>query len=102
MTEKKPEPAHQEPSQKLDQPPDVSVVIAKLSHELRTPLASILGYVDLILEEDAGPITEQQKAFLEIILQNTLKLEKLVNTGLDQLDFGTPPKPGPKSSLSSE
>ncbi len=102
MTKKQIYPAHQEPPLEFDQPPDVNAVIAKLSHELRTPLASILGYVDLILEEDAGPITEHQKAFLEIILQNTLKLEKLVKTGLDQLEFGTPQKPGPKSSLSSE
>ena len=35
--------------------------IATVSHELRTPLTSINGYVELLLEEGAEPLTEGQR-----------------------------------------
>lgn len=87
---------HQEGTDKSKQPVDNNAIIARLSHELRTPLASILGYVDLILEEDAGPITEQQKSFLEIILQHTLEMKKKIDEELAFMETGKHPKSGAK------
>ncbi len=57
--------------------------VALASHELRTPLTSIVGYVDLILDEDVGKINKEQKEFLQIISQNTQRLEALINGVLD-------------------
>ncbi len=57
--------------------------VALASHELRTPLTSILGYVDLILDGDVGEISKEQREFLEIISQNTQRLEALINEVLD-------------------
>ena len=57
--------------------------VSLASHELRTPLTSIVGYVDLILNEDVGKISAEQREFLEIISQNTQKLEALINDVLD-------------------
>lgn len=57
--------------------------VALASHELRTPLTSITGYVDLILDGDVGEISKEQREFLEIISQNTQRLEALINDVLD-------------------
>lgn len=60
-----------------------SEFISVVSHELRTPLTPIKGYIDLILEGDAGELTEEQKAYLKIVEMNTDRLVALVNDLLD-------------------
>ncbi len=57
--------------------------VALASHELRTPLTSIQGYAELILDGDVGEIGGEQRKFLEIIVQNTRRLETLINEVLD-------------------
>ena len=57
--------------------------VALASHELRTPLTSIQGYAELILDGDVGEISREQREFLEIISQNTRRLEALINDVLD-------------------
>ncbi len=52
--------------------------VALVSHELRTPLTSILGYLELVLEGDAGAVTEDQEHFLSIIERNAQRLLRLV------------------------
>jgi two-component system, OmpR family, phosphate regulon sensor histidine kinase PhoR len=48
--------------------------VANVSHELRTPLTAIRGYVEAM--GDATP--EESRAFLEIIMRHTLRMERLV------------------------
>jgi signal transduction histidine kinase len=50
--------------------------VSNVSHELRTPLTSILGYVELLQDEDP---TEDQKRSLEIISRNSERLLTLVS-----------------------
>ncbi|MFB0533585.1 MAG: response regulator [Anaerolineae bacterium] len=57
--------------------------IAIVSHELRTPLASIIGYVDLMLDEETGPLNEEQGQYLGIIERNAERLSRLINDILD-------------------
>jgi PAS domain S-box-containing protein len=57
--------------------------VSLVSHELRTPLTSIKGYVDLLLDGDAGEVTEEQKEFLDIVKSNSDRLVMLVNDLLD-------------------
>ena len=57
--------------------------IAVVSHELRTPLASIIGYVDLMLDEKTGALNEAQAQYLRVIERNTDRLSHLVNDILD-------------------
>ena len=40
--------------------------VSVVSHELRTPLTAIRGYLEIVLGEEPGPLTEEQKRFLEI------------------------------------
>ncbi|MHC1609254.1 MAG: sensor histidine kinase [Candidatus Methanofastidiosia archaeon] len=60
-----------------------SDLVSTVSHELRTPLTSIKGYIDIILDEDAGEINETQRDFLEIVKRNTDRLASLINEFLD-------------------
>jgi signal transduction histidine kinase len=53
--------------------------IATVSHELRTPLTSINGYVELLLEEGAEPLTEEQRGFLGTIQRGSARLQRLMN-----------------------
>lgn len=57
--------------------------VSTVSHELRTPLTSIKGYVDLILDGDAGEINEIQREFLGIVKENSDRLVELINDMLD-------------------
>ena len=52
--------------------------VANASHELRTPLAAILGYVETLIEPQAGgdPVTRDR--FLRIVEREARRLEQLV------------------------
>jgi signal transduction histidine kinase len=49
-----------------------------VSHELRTPLTSIAGYLEMLRDEDAGPVTAAQERMLETIDRNATRLRNLV------------------------
>ncbi|HVW19271.1 MAG TPA: HAMP domain-containing sensor histidine kinase [Solirubrobacteraceae bacterium] len=50
---------------------------ALVSHELRTPLTSIIGYLDLLLD-DAGELDADARRFLEVVDRNAKRLLRLV------------------------
>lgn len=52
--------------------------VSNISHELRTPLTHIKGYVELLITESLGPITEEQKHALQVSQQSTARLETLI------------------------
>ncbi len=60
-----------------------SEFISTVSHELRTPLASIIGFAELLLTRDPGPLTEEQGEFLDIVYRSAETLLDLVNDLLD-------------------
>ena len=53
--------------------------VATVSHELRTPLTSIVGYLELIGDDESGDRTPEQQAFLEIVQRNAERLVSLVS-----------------------
>lgn len=57
--------------------------ISVVSHELRTPMTAIKGFTDLILDGDAGQITDQQRDLLGVVQSNANRLVDLVNDMLD-------------------
>ena len=57
--------------------------ISVASHELRTPVTSIKGFLELLVEEETGPLTQEQRRYLEAANRNTVRLERLVNDLLD-------------------
>jgi two-component system phosphate regulon sensor histidine kinase PhoR len=52
--------------------------MSTVSHELRTPLTSISGYLELMLDEDAGELSPPQRRMLEVIARNTRRLRELI------------------------
>ena len=60
-----------------------SEFVSMVSHELRTPLTSIKGYIDLLVDGDAGELTEEQQEYLEIAKKNADRLVALINDLLD-------------------
>ena len=52
--------------------------VASVSHELRTPLTSIIGYVDVIID-DAENLPEDMRGFLHTVQRNARRLHRLVD-----------------------
>lgn len=51
--------------------------VGTVSHELRTPLSSILGYLELVAEEEEN-LSDDQKRFLQVAERNAQRLLHLV------------------------
>ncbi len=60
-----------------------SSFLANMSHELRTPLNSILGFTGILLQQLAGPLTEEQRKQLEMVRKSSRHLVALINDVLD-------------------
>ncbi len=52
--------------------------VATVSHELRTPLTSMMGFLELVREGGAGPLTADQERFLDIVHRSSERLQRLV------------------------
>jgi len=63
--------------------------IANVSHELRTPLTSISGYLETLLE-DPNPRPETTREFLQIILKNSNRMNRLTEDLLELASVESP------------
>ncbi|CAG0994428.1 MAG: ATP-binding protein [Candidatus Methanoperedens sp.] len=54
--------------------------LSSISHELRTPLTSVIGYTELMLDEN---LTPKQRHKIEIIFRNSKRLHRLIRALLD-------------------
>jgi two-component system, OmpR family, phosphate regulon sensor histidine kinase PhoR len=55
--------------------------VANVSHELKTPLTSISGYAETLLTD--SPDSQTAQRFLEIIVENSRRMQRLVDDLLD-------------------
>jgi signal transduction histidine kinase len=64
--------------------------LSMITHELKTPLVPIQGYVDMLLGEHLGPLTEKQKDRLKIIKTSAESLLRIISDLLDaqKLELG--------------
>jgi signal transduction histidine kinase len=58
-------------------------LLAVVSHELRTPLTVISGYSRLVLSEEAGPLNEDQRRFLDESRKACERLDRFVRNLLE-------------------
>ncbi|MGB2131640.1 MAG: histidine kinase dimerization/phospho-acceptor domain-containing protein, partial [Marinobacterium sp.] len=54
-----------------------------ISHELKTPLTTLREGADLMAEELAGPLTDNQREIVALLQQNSLSLQALIEQLLD-------------------
>src|SRR5499427_746127 len=59
---------------------------SRLSHELRTPLNSIITLSQMLMDEEAGALSKEQRRYVEVIRRNGRNLLGLI----DQLGEGSP------------
>jgi signal transduction histidine kinase len=57
--------------------------ISMVSHDLKTPLSSIQGAAENLLAGLAGPITERQQRYLEMVLTGSENLQRMIGDLLD-------------------
>jgi signal transduction histidine kinase len=64
--------------------------VGLISHELRTPLSSILGYLELVVDDEEQPLTAEQRQYLGAVERNAHRLSRLVGDLLltAQVDAG--------------
>lgn len=55
-----------------------TMALATMAHELKTPLAIIVGYIELLLSQRAGPLSDRQRQILEDCQSNCARLQKFV------------------------
>lgn len=66
---------------KIDETKDEFVSMA--SHQLRTPLTSIKGYISMLLDGDAGEMTEQQQKLLKEAFSSSERMVRLIGDFLN-------------------
>lgn len=79
--------------------------VANVSHELKTPLTSIAGYAETLASET--PDSETTRRFLEVILANSRRMQRLVDDLLDlsRIESGgwlPEPEPQPVDAVAAE
>ncbi|MBC8178209.1 MAG: PAS domain S-box protein [Deltaproteobacteria bacterium] len=68
--------------------------LAILSHELRTPLNGILGFTELLSDELAGQLEDDQAEYLQMITESG---NRMANTVEELLNFAQVQSQGPES-----
>ena len=64
-------------------------LLANVSHDLRTPLGAILGYTEMLNAGNFGPLTAEQEAATNEILDSTNKLLVFINNLIGQAQIET-------------
>ena len=60
-----------------------SAFVSVAAHELRTPLAPVKGYIEVLLDEDVGPINDEQREYLKVVQGSVDRLLRTTNNLLD-------------------
>jgi signal transduction histidine kinase len=63
--------------------------VGLISHELRTPLSSILGYLELMRDDEENPLSEEQVQYLGVAERNANRLLRLVGDLLFTAQVGS-------------
>lgn len=65
--------------------------VSLVSHQLRTPLSSINWYAEMLLSEEVGKLTQEQKKYTQEVYNSSQRMSKLVSAILNvtRLELGT-------------
>ena len=64
--------------------------LSNMSHELRTPISSLIGFAELLLDNDYGQLSKEQSTVVSRMLGSSEELQSLVTKiiGFSRLDGG--------------
>jgi signal transduction histidine kinase len=64
--------------------------VSMVSHELKTPMTSMRGYTDLLLSGMTGPLSDQQRGFLDTIAANIRRMNQQIQdlTDISRIETG--------------
>jgi PAS domain S-box-containing protein len=62
--------------------------LATISQKLRSPLSAVLGYLDMLLEEELGDTTPGQRRALQTCRRGTLRAFRVIDEALDFKEAG--------------
>jgi len=67
-----------------------SKFLSNMSHELRTPISSLIGFSELLLDNDYGKLSKEQSSVVSRMLSSSEELQSLVSKiiGFSRLDSG--------------
>ncbi|MBI2052829.1 MAG: hypothetical protein HYT34_01125 [Candidatus Ryanbacteria bacterium] len=68
---------------KKSSPSKITETTSVIAHQLKTPLSGIKSSLEVLLSEDLGSLTRQQREYLELTLASTEKMIFLVKNLLD-------------------
>ncbi|HMU74428.1 MAG TPA: ATP-binding protein [Elusimicrobiota bacterium] len=57
--------------------------VSNVTHELRSPLTSLRGYVEFLLRGSAGALNDEQRDYLMVIKNNSVRLARFIDNLLD-------------------
>ncbi|MDD3265281.1 MAG: histidine kinase N-terminal 7TM domain-containing protein [Dehalococcoidales bacterium] len=60
-----------------------SEFLASMSHELRTPLNAVIGFAQVLCEQDFGPLNQKQMEYVNAVVESGRHLLSLINDILD-------------------
>ncbi len=60
-----------------------STFVSVAAHELRSPLTAIEGFVEMLIDEEAGSLTDKQKEYLQIVHESSNRLLHVINNLLN-------------------
>jgi signal transduction histidine kinase len=66
-----------------------SEFLANMNHELRTPLAHIIGFTELVLNKQVGPLNVTQEEYLQDVLHSSNHLLTVITDVLDLVRLET-------------
>ena len=64
-------------------------LLTAVSQRLRSPLTAILGYLDMLLNDELGPLPPEQRKILQNARRTTLRVFALIDEALDVPPAGT-------------
>jgi len=74
--------------------------VSSVSHELRTPLTSITAFTEMLIDGDAGELTERQSQFAQRIWKGSAQLERIVEDLLELTQLYSDTEPSEKLAIS--
>lgn len=74
---------------------DLRASLHKMFHDLRSPVGPVIGFAQVLRDGNAGPLTDQQREFLDDILKSSRQLLAIIEEAQREIAATLGPVDGP-------